>query len=512
MVACTIDEISLIDSLVKTSQITSYERNAKIELTFEGQSDSEEMKKAIDFIEAYVDEFSMSWNEKCSANEEMTKAKMAADFDVDMNGLGVKMNYWMDVDFTGDNPQMKYIVELPPPITQPLFTFADLESKKYIALDFAKNEEIEVNMDFNNTMKKSKELQNMVFDFIKTSATNFEPGMIVVNKKGSATTDRGEKVTEYELKLSDATAKQLINSFINDVVLQEDCAEFIKKYMESTLDMIEMNEEDKEEALAELDKSINETFIEQLPTYRENVTQAFEMIKDVKILGDEGVTINYYINKDGYIVGTNASIDIEINLADFAAAVGSPGEGEGTFRFGITCESSLYNINKEVNVEIPELTKDNSLDIFDMIKSTTTGSLFEVPSISNLTGDTNIPEPVLYDGINVFMNGKHIAFDDAKPENLNGRVLVPVRVISEEMGADVTYNSQTKQVIIVKGNKTIELTIGSQEAYVNGDKVLLDVPATAVEGRTMVPLKFVSENMDAYVDWDGESQVVFITY
>jgi hypothetical protein len=242
------------------------------------------------------------------------------------------------------------------------------------------------------------------------------------------------------------------------------------------------------------------------------VTQAFEMIKDVKILGDEGVTINYYINKDGYIVGTNASIDIEINLADFAAAVGSPGEGEGTFRFGITCESSLYNINKEVNVEIPELTKDNSLDIFDMIKSTTTGSLFEVPSISNLTGDTNIPEPVLYDGINVFMNGKHIAFDDAKPENLNGRVLVPVRVISEEMGADVTYNSQTKQVIIVKGNKTIELTIGSQEAYVNGDKVLLDVPATAVEGRTMVPLKFVSENMDAYVDWDGESQVVFITY
>ena len=175
MVACTIDEISLIDSLVKTSQITSYERNAKIELTFEGQSDSEEMKKAIDFIEAYVDEFSMSWNEKCSANEEMTKAKMAADFDVDMNGLGVKMNYWMDVDFTGDNPQMKYIVELPPPITQPLFTFADLESKKYIALDFAKNEEIEVNMDFNNTMKKSKELQNMVFDFIKTSATNFEP-------------------------------------------------------------------------------------------------------------------------------------------------------------------------------------------------------------------------------------------------------------------------------------------------------------------------------------------------
>jgi len=497
---------------VKTSQITSYERNAKIELTFEGQSDSEEMQKAIDFIEAYVDEFSMSWNEKFSANEEMTKTKMAADFDVDMKGLGVKMNYWMDVDFSGDNPQMKYIVELPPPITQPFFSSAGLESKKYIALDFAKNEEIGADMDFNNVAKKSTELRDMVLDFIKTSATNFEPGMIAVNKKGSATTDRGEKVTEYELKLSDATAKQLLKSFINEVVLQEDSAEFIKKYLEATLEMIEMEEEDKQEALEELDKSINEMFIEQLPTYRENVAQVFEMINDVKFLGDKGVTINYFVNKDGYIVGTNASIDIEINLADLAAAVGSTDVGEGTFRFGITCESSLNNINKEVNVEMPELTKDNSLDILDMIETKTTGPLFGVPSISDLTDYTNISEPVLYDGINVFMNGRHIAFDDTKPENINGRILVPVRTISEEMGADVSYNNETKQVTIVKGDKTIVLTIGSQEAYVNGEKVLFDVPAMIVEGRTMVPLRFVSENMDAYVDWDGESQVVSIIY
>ena len=121
MVACSIDEISLIDSLVKTSQITSFESSSKIELTFEGQNVSEEMKKVVDAIKAYVDGFTMTWNQKYSANEDLTKAQMAADMDVDMQGLGVKMKYWMDMDLTGEKPQFKQIFELPPPITQPIF-------------------------------------------------------------------------------------------------------------------------------------------------------------------------------------------------------------------------------------------------------------------------------------------------------------------------------------------------------------------------------------------------------
>jgi len=515
MVACSIDEISLIDSLVKTSQITSFESSSKIELTFEGQNVSEEMKKVVDAIKAYVDGFTMTWNQKYSANEDLTKAQMAADMDVDMQGLGVKMKYWMDMDLTGEKPQFKQIFELPPPITQPIFLSAGIDSKKYITMDLYKNENMEVNLDFKNTMKKSKEMQNMVFDFIKSSAKNFEPGMVVVNKKGSATTDRGESVTAYELKLSDASAKELLKAYINDVILQEDSADFIRQYLEATMDMIQINEEDKEEAREELETAINK-FIEQLPTYRENVTQAFETIKNVKFLGDKGVVVNYSINKDGYIVEADTSMDIEINLADLAAALGSPDGAEGIFRLGVKCESSLHNINKEVNIDIPQTTEDNTFDILDMMTASITTAAMGIPSIgkplNNQTITEDILNPELYEGINVFMNGKHIIFPDVKPENINGRVLVPVRVISEEMGADVKYDGETKKVTIVKGDKTIELTIGSEEAYVDGEKVLLDVPAMNIEGRTMVPLRFVSESMDATVEWDGESQVVFIFY
>ena len=62
------------------------------------------------------------------------------------------------------------------------------------------------------------------------------------------------------------------------------------------------------------------------------MTQAFETIKNVKFLGDKGVVVNYSINKDGYIVEADTSMDIEINLADLAAALGSPDGAEGIFR------------------------------------------------------------------------------------------------------------------------------------------------------------------------------------
>jgi len=68
-------------------------------------------------------------------------------------------------------------------------------------------------------------------------------------------------------------------------------------------------------------------------------------------------------------------------------------------------------------------------------------------------------------------------------------------------GAEVTYNDATKQVLIAKDDTEILLTIGSQEAYVNGEKIMLDVPAMIIEGRTMVPLRFISESMNATVEW-----------
>jgi len=55
-----------------------------------------------------------------------------------MQGLSVKYKYWTDMDFTTENPSLIQIVELPPAITQPMFTFANTGNKKYITIDYGR--------------------------------------------------------------------------------------------------------------------------------------------------------------------------------------------------------------------------------------------------------------------------------------------------------------------------------------------------------------------------------------
>lgn len=524
MAACTSDEISLIEAISKTSKITSYEGTSKLQLSFKGEGFSEDTQKVMDIFSSYLHGFTVVANEKYSSNNEMTKAMMAIDGNIDMRGLGVKYGYWMDMDLTAEKPQMTQIIELPPAITQPLLTIAGEGSKKYITMDYGtmfSGEDVAMPFDLENIVEDSVELQDMLFDFIKSTAKTFDPSMVAITKKGSATTEKGEKVTKYELKLNDASAKKLLQALINDVVLQEEAIEFGKKYMEAAINIYELPEEDKQEAMAEIEKGLDELAI-ALPTYRDIVTQMFDAIKDVKIFADEGMVVKYYINSDGYLVGGKSSIDFAINLADISAALGEYFDEEdknGVLYFSMDSENAVYNVNKEISVELPVLTEENSVDILDVIMNSSglAAPSFDVPGfdVPGINDDEDYPTydlPALSDGINVFMNGKLVAFSDVDPENINGRVLVPIRTISDEMSAEISYNDETKEVAIVKGDKVIQLTLGAQEAYVNGELVMLDTPAMVVEGRTMVPLRFISENMDAEVEWDGHAQIVYIFY
>ena len=100
---------------------------------------------------------------------------------------------------------------------------------------------------------------------------------------------------------------------------------------------------------------------------------------------------------------------------------------------------------------------------------------------------------------------------------LNGRTLVPVRVISEDLGASVTWKQETMQVQIENGRTSILLTIGSAEAMVNGQTVRLydGVPATMARQdgltRTMVPVRFVTEQLGASVEFDDAASAVQIS-
>lgn len=115
--------------------------------------------------------------------------------------------------------------------------------------------------------------------------------------------------------------------------------------------------------------------------------------------------------------------------------------------------------------------------------------------------------------INVQLNGENLSFDVA-PQKVNNRVLVPMRAIFEKLGAKVDWDAQNGAITAAKDETVIKLKLNACDAQVTKKGVQktlqLDVPSTSVQGRTMVPVRFISECLGKQVGWDESNQTVVI--
>lgn len=115
--------------------------------------------------------------------------------------------------------------------------------------------------------------------------------------------------------------------------------------------------------------------------------------------------------------------------------------------------------------------------------------------------------------ISVLYNGKALEFNEdmGMPYIENDRVLIPLRAVAQGMGKQVEWKESTRQVIVSDGQTKIRLTIGSKTVLVNDTPTATDVPAAIKNDRTYVPLRFVSQCLGAKVDWNGALRQVAIT-
>lgn len=93
----------------------------------------------------------------------------------------------------------------------------------------------------------------------------------------------------------------------------------------------------------------------------------------------------------------------------------------------------------------------------------------------------------------------------------SNRVIVPMRAIFQELGAEVHWDENSKQVTAIKGNNTVTLKVNSKNATVNGKSITLDAPAQIRKDHTYVPVRFVSEALGAQVNWDAKQRIVSLT-
>lgn len=113
--------------------------------------------------------------------------------------------------------------------------------------------------------------------------------------------------------------------------------------------------------------------------------------------------------------------------------------------------------------------------------------------------------------VTVTLDGTEVFFHDAQPFiDVRDRTLVPIRFVSEAMGAKVDWENDTRTVIIKKDKDTIKYTIGDMKAYLNDEIRVFDTYGLLKEDRTFVPLRFISEMLSCDVDWSDATRTVTI--
>ncbi len=113
--------------------------------------------------------------------------------------------------------------------------------------------------------------------------------------------------------------------------------------------------------------------------------------------------------------------------------------------------------------------------------------------------------------ITIKIDGQTVSSDVA-PVVESGTTLVPVRVITEYLGADVGWNNTARQATVKTAGYTVVFTIGSRNYTVNGAAKTLDVPAKIIGSRTMIPLRALAESIGAEVSYDAASNTAFVNY
>lgn len=111
--------------------------------------------------------------------------------------------------------------------------------------------------------------------------------------------------------------------------------------------------------------------------------------------------------------------------------------------------------------------------------------------------------------IRIFLNDTQLALS-SQPLVVSGVTLVPISDILRPIGADIGWDSVTRTATIKKDGKEIIIIIGQNTATVNGQSVNMALPARIQNGRTMIPLRFVSESLGYYVQWDGVNRQIFV--
>ena len=123
---------------------------------------------------------------------------------------------------------------------------------------------------------------------------------------------------------------------------------------------------------------------------------------------------------------------------------------------------------------------------------------------------TEVPAPApVEEKIKVIVNDEPVVFD-VDPTIINDRTMVPLRAIFEALGADVDWDDATKTITAVKDGTTIKMQIGNDKMTKDGVESTLDSAPVIIDSRTLVPVRAIAESFGSDVSWEAETKTVIV--
>ncbi len=131
----------------------------------------------------------------------------------------------------------------------------------------------------------------------------------------------------------------------------------------------------------------------------------------------------------------------------------------------------------------------------------------------------NVSMNLVYDGkthaysaseVKINIDGTELVPEDMPPVIIDGRTMLPMRLIAQKLGCEVLWNEETKQAFVMNDDYTVAFTLGSKKGIKNGTEFTMDVPAMIINDRTMLPVRALANALDINITWDDPTRTVNI--
>ncbi len=247
------------------------------------------------------------------------------------------------------------------------------------------------------------------------------------------------------------------------------------------------------------------------------------------IIDKDGSLWKAFISRKPYIKDKKLENDIELSSEIFSGYVKLDWSKSKKY---YQCKNfSIFKSTDPLN--FPSAPIADNITGFSYIDCSPTNSTcyyYVAPVVEDVTTAISNIQPVEYDKIVIKLevgdsmmtiNNLHKRIIDlpvtdpssgTKPLIMDSRVMVPARAIVEILGGSVDWNSKEKKITLGLNDKKLEMWVGKKEYKFNGSMKMMNVGVTVVNGRTMVPIRFVAENFGCDVDWIDNLKQVNITY